>query len=278
MTNEELAMLAKGGDTAAEAALYQQVYHLVYKLASNYFHLCTDAGIEKDDMLQECWFGFREAVQAFDPDRGAFTTCLGFRIKTACLRNALGIVHGKMKPPPDSLDEKAFQNDDSEETLLDLLEDESINVTDSAELTDLQRVVRGAVRRLSEREQIVIHGIYDQGQTLEQIGKPLGIGKERTRQIHSKSLRKLRNDPAIRGFESFYVREGSEGYWERLMNARGAVIRSSEREQLEQRIDTAVSLYLAWCSENSIQPQQSRVNDILIEEVGIHAPPPSMTR
>ena len=273
MTNEELAMLAKDGDTAAEAALYQQVYRWIYLLASKYFHLCANAGIEEDDMLQECWFGFRKAVQAFDPDRGAFTTHLKFYIKKTCIRDALGIVHGKMKPPPASLDEKAFRNDDSEETLLDLLVDESINVTGGAELTDLQRVVRGAVDRLSERERIVIHGIYYQRQTLNQIGQLLQVGVARVGQIHVKALRKLRNDPAIRAFEPFYVREGSDTYWERLMNARGAVILSPEREQLEQRIDSAVSLYLAWCSDNGIQPQQSRVNDIFIEEVGTHAPP-----
>jgi RNA polymerase primary sigma factor len=60
-----------------------------------------------------------------------------------------------------------------------------------------QEVVRGMLGRLNDRERRILAGRYGIGvapqQTLEQLGRELGITKERVRQIESRAREKLRN-------------------------------------------------------------------------------------
>src|SRR5262245_49730072 len=60
-----------------------------------------------------------------------------------------------------------------------------------------QEVVRGMLGRLNERERRILIGRYGIGipqrQTLEQLGRELGVTKERIRQIEARAREKLRN-------------------------------------------------------------------------------------
>ena len=59
-----------------------------------------------------------------------------------------------------------------------------------------QEIVRGMLGRLNDRERRILIGRYGIGgadqQTLEQLGRELGITKERVRQIESRAREKLR--------------------------------------------------------------------------------------
>ena len=64
----------------------------------------------------------------------------------------------------------------------------------SAALEDqeLREIMRSEIRRLPEREKLVLSLYYDEGLTLAEIGQVLGVTESRVSQIHTKSVIHLR--------------------------------------------------------------------------------------
>ena len=94
-----------------------------------------------------------------------------------------------------SLEAPLGQPGDSE-SLGEILSDETQQLTDEAAIDNLRsRVVREALSALPEREKTVImrrFGIDGAPVTLEDIGKELGITRERARQLEKQAIDKLR--------------------------------------------------------------------------------------
>ena len=87
-----------------------------------------------------------------------------------------------------------------ENSLLDVLSDDSSPVTDHALLSEsLATDIDRALSRLNEREQEVVKLFFGVGcreMTLEEIGDKFGLTRERVRQIKEKALLHLRRNPA----------------------------------------------------------------------------------
>ncbi len=86
-SDESLAELARGGDSAAAAALAARMTPVVKALASRY-----KATGETDDLAQEGMIGLLNAVGSFNPSNGASfktfaTVCIGNRIVSAVRKN-----------------------------------------------------------------------------------------------------------------------------------------------------------------------------------------------
>lgn len=256
MSNEELAIQAQQGNKEAERALYLSVKRLIYKLASRYFKYCAHAHIETDDMLQQCYFGFLQAVRSYPPaSELLFTTYLNYPIQNAC-REALGIRGAKKQIQTVSLD--APIGEDGDITLGDMIEDCNIDITADAELTDLQRAVRIAVDSLPEELRKITRLFYFDNLTYLQIASACNITDTDARKQLAQALRCLRSDNTIKAFHSFYE-SPTPTYWLNL-DAQSKLDKHPKREQIKKYIDGAVSLYLAWCYENSITPD--RTDDI----------------
>jgi RNA polymerase primary sigma factor len=98
-----------------------------------------------------------------------------------------------------SLDSKL--DDDGETSLLDMLHDEETNLPDAdAEEVDQMNGLRSIIADLPESERKVLcmyFGIgYGEPFNLQEIGRVVGLSKERVRQIKEKALAKLRESAA----------------------------------------------------------------------------------
>ena len=64
---------------------------------------------------------------------------------------------------------------------------------------EVRRAVRGEVRKLPDREKLVLSLYYDEGLTLAEIGGVLGVTESRVSQIHTKAVLHLRSRMAASG-------------------------------------------------------------------------------
>ena len=64
---------------------------------------------------------------------------------------------------------------------------------------ELRDIMRSEIRRLPEREKLVLSLYYDEGLTLAEIGQVLGVTESRVSQIHTKSVIHLRARIAATG-------------------------------------------------------------------------------
>jgi len=81
------------------------------------------------------------------------------------------------------------------EELLQVAIDDRDGLAETEELDQFRQVAQTMLGRLTEREQVIINrrfGLTGEKQTLDQLGKELGISKERVRQIESRAVNKLR--------------------------------------------------------------------------------------
>jgi len=126
---------------------------------------------------------------------------LGRRPTMEELAKALGVTLAKVKEilaanrQPLSLDTPYGEDEDN--SLAELVEDENSTPPEiSTETNLMSQDVRGVLSTLTPREREVLilrYGLNDgQQRTLEQVGKLVGITRERTRQIELKALRALR--------------------------------------------------------------------------------------
>jgi RNA polymerase sigma factor for flagellar operon FliA len=108
-----------------------------------------------------------------------------------------------------SLDQPLTAGDESDATVMDLVEDSHLyEPSTEVEFEEERQRLRQAIERLNEREQMLIKMHYFEGVTFEKISRLLGVSKQRVSQMHSRAVRRLREalgeeeiDPAaMQGF------------------------------------------------------------------------------
>lgn len=152
--------------------------------------------IDLEDLQQAAFLGIMQARKAFDPEKATFGTYAGFYARNE-IRSLLGIRAGKMPPFLASLDEPL--NDDTEDTLLDMVADESIPDPDDALISeDLRHTVRDAVNRLQEDQREVISLRFFDGLTYQETASQMQIPQMKAKQIYNNAKRNLRHDRYLR--------------------------------------------------------------------------------
>ena len=153
-----------------------------------------------------------ESINKYKKAAARLTSETGREPTTSELAEAMGLTEEKVKDiikasqDTVSLDSPVGEEEDS--TLSDFVaDDKEVTLSDSVDQTLLKEQLSEALSILSEREEDVIRmrfGLDDGNpKTLEQVGKKLGVTRERIRQIEAKALRRLRIPLAKMGFSEY---------------------------------------------------------------------------
>ena len=198
MSNEELCVLAQQGDWEARNALILNNQSYIYKEAN-----ALKAKLELppwivEDMIQECTFGFIEAIQRFDASRGTkFLTYADFWIRKSCQK-----IIDEFMPSRElvSLYQELGYDDDT--ILMDLVLDE--NALDPEECgiraATIQQV-RKALKVIPDRDRMYLHCRFgfdlDRNRTIAETAKRLHQAESRCREIEKDALEKVRLELGI---------------------------------------------------------------------------------
>lgn len=290
MTNEQLAEdIQKNSDKDLTAVLWQRVKGICFKLAGGYYSKYAEkfnsCGVEFEDVKQECYFAFLQAVKAYKSDSGLkFTSYLNYPILNAC-RDLLGIRNkeGLNRSPLDnytSLDVPINAEEENEITLLDTVEDETAlesyeNALQSISDEQTRKVLTESINRLEPPLKAVIMLYYFEDMEFSQIAELQGVSADEVRKRKNKALNQLRKMPEIRilreeNHAEEYLHFHTTPYTyedymrERAVSAtirRGSVLTEKRKQQikfncqLEKALDECpeYNLYLALAkSQNSI--------------------------
>jgi RNA polymerase sigma factor (sigma-70 family) len=188
LTREEeyvLARRARQGDPESVRRLIEANLRFVIKVALRYRY--WNPGLPLMDMISEGCLGLMEAIETFNLDLGyRLITYAELRIRWRIIR----VIRDHRKHELISLDEPIYN--DGEETAKDLLVSEDLWADEKYFQSQVEYMIRNVFDCLNDRERKVIRLRFWDGFTLENAGLKIGSGKERTRQIEAKALRKLR--------------------------------------------------------------------------------------
>ncbi len=200
MSNEELWAAGKLPE------LWEQVEGLLYQMARRfYFHhgkeSCDRHGVTLDDLQQECYFAFLDAVRAYKPEKGfRFTSYLSYHAKNH-FRACMGIFR-KLDALnyADSMNAPAAE--DSETESGDLIPDPAGEapleaVDDEAEQEYFRKHLEAALADLSPIQAAVIRGKYYRQQTNPQIAETLHVTPQDVRRELGKGLQELRGKKQV---------------------------------------------------------------------------------
>lgn len=174
----------------------------------NAWMLQADAALDFDDLVQTAFLGLVQASETFCEGEGkTFAGWAAWYIVRE-FRRLLGWYAGQNPKPhlyAQSLDVSAY-GDESDETALDLIADESIpDAADALEADDLARAVSDALDRLQiPHAREVLRGMFFERRTKAQIAAQEGLTASNVQNIQRTAMRALRRDRAFQKAVGLY--------------------------------------------------------------------------
>ena len=220
-TNAALAALAAAGNTFALGQLWEVnkgfVRRQLWKWYEKNKPVADNAGLTFEDLTQEGYFAVSYAAAHYSAEQGNFTTYLSYALLKQ-IRTATGGEHARgvttadgrrvaVSANPlnecDSLDVRFDESDEGSSTKGETIEDpaatQAFQQAENGVYTEeLHTALETAMsQHLTEREADVLRRRYYDGQTLQAIGKELGVRGERVRIIEGKAIRKMKGLSSI---------------------------------------------------------------------------------
>ena len=92
-----------------------------------------------------------------------------------------------------SIYEKRGNTDDSVEIIDTIQDTNKLNPQEQAEEQNVKQELERALKRLPERERVIMVLYYQENMTLKEIGETIGMSESRVCQLHAQSIMKLKN-------------------------------------------------------------------------------------
>lgn len=184
-------------DIDARNKLVSSNLRFVASVAKNY----QGRGLSYSDLIAEGNMGLLKAIDKFDGDKGykAISYSVWWIRQTI-----LEALQKRNCTDSEDLPNDNINADDEGDSLNEKIENsKNFFIADDNTIDDKEKkeVIDKLMRLLTDRERQVIIEYYgldgNEPMTLEEIGKELGLTKERVRQINEKSLKKLRYEALL---------------------------------------------------------------------------------
>lgn len=198
-------------DKAALIASYSGLLlKISWRLCKRYRDTC-----DHEDAFQECAIGMMRAINNYNPDESASFFTYAYRCVWTHADSQIN--HDRLVRVPSNLVRPALanQHDPADEdwsrrvaaarrAIYGLLSADDTTDTDGVSLKDIipdrpteetyepQPLLAEAMSKLKPRDRDVLISRYADEKTLKEIGRPLGVTKERVRQIGDKACQKVR--------------------------------------------------------------------------------------
>ena len=208
MTNEELTMRIKSGETDLMDELWSQVNRFVYKQAckfiNTYADRCRSFGLDLEDLEQEGYIAIYTAVEGFDPEKGVtFLTYAGYHIKhrffSATKMNYHNWQNNAVRQAS-SIEEPISEDGFTIADTLASPEDLEASVVDKVYLESASRDLHKAIADLKEGWQEVLFAIYFQGIRQADLARSLGVARPVVTRKHRRALETLRANESIQAY------------------------------------------------------------------------------
>ena len=184
----------KENDMSARDKIIKSNLKFVASVAKPYIGM----GLSYSDLIAEGNLGLIKALDKFDYEKGYKTISYSVWWIRQNILEALkkrNIIDGDEIIPSENFDEENNIDEDDNVTLEKYIDNFNF---DALQQNDESSVVKSLIETLTEREWKVISDYYGFGSkdemTLEEIGKEMGLTKERIRQIKEGALKKLRTE------------------------------------------------------------------------------------
>ncbi|MDR0986521.1 MAG: sigma-70 family RNA polymerase sigma factor [Ruminococcus sp.] len=246
MSNEELAVLIKAGETALYSQLWTGCERYFRKRSNSYYrhneNRAKGAGQTAEDFYNACFFAMVNAVESFDPESGyTYLTYTNYHILNE-FRSLIGIKLKRRNPLDDSssLDETA---QDGETAYIELIEDpESLEpfeeIAEREDTLMLRAELEAAIDTLPEREADIIRRHYFEGIPVEQIAERIGVSRKRGYDLERRGLDSLRKIDKLERYHDDII--SHEAYHHTGLNAwKTSGVSSVERAvEMAERLTT----------------------------------------
>lgn len=196
----ELLIKAKAGDLKAQNEILEANLRFVFNIASRY----KGNGAPISDLISEGNLGLVKAIQKFDIDKNVkFISYAVWWVRSSMQefikRRQCSL---NIEKDEDSLNGLVSSNGIKDEEDEDVYKMEVVlSDEEDEEKRELQKnqrkIVDKLLSKLSERERYIVeeyYGINGKEKNLEEIGKVLGLTKERVRQLKLSAMKKLRSE------------------------------------------------------------------------------------
>lgn len=217
---EELILMIQQGHNELYTELWLRVYGLIAMWANEYYRSFLKGrkipgGISNEDLIQSGFFALVDAVEGYDPSKGAFNTYLCFHVRKE-FRKTIGRTDKQLNDPLNSafsLDVPKFDSDPEGPSMFDYVPDTRDRISETDEQVyqeQLHDALECALNALPEREATAIRSEFWDGCSLKETAERIGcLSIDRARQIRNNGLQHIRNSSMGKKLEQFLDEETS---------------------------------------------------------------------